>query len=182
MLQGLRLPGRTRPTAREVYRSEIGERVDWLLPEHKWEKGKDRPGVLICPRCHAISVCKRWFLDEDRYEQLRSTPGVQFVICPGCRRIQYQVYEGVVRLHSPLLLTNKAQAMAIIDHAEDKARQTNPFSRLASVVDSGDTIDILTTTYWLAERIGKEFHKAFKGTLELQRLPDERFVRVRWER
>jgi NMD protein affecting ribosome stability and mRNA decay len=182
MLQGLRIPGRTRPTARDVYRSEIGERVDWLLPQHKWEKGKDRPGILICPRCHAISMQKRWFLDEDRYQQLRMTPGVRVVICTGCRRIEHQVYEGVVQLRSPLLLANKSQAMALIHHEEAKARQTNPFSRLASVVDRGDTIDILTTTYWLAERIGKAFHKSFKGSLDLQRLPNERFVRVRWER
>ncbi len=182
MLQGLRLPGRTRPTARDVFRSEIGERVDWLLPQHQWEKGKDRPGILICPRCHAISLRKRWFLDEERYQQLRTMPGVQYVICTGCRRIERQEYEGVVQLRSPLLVANKAQALAIIRHEEDRARETNPFSRLASVVDRGDQIDVLTTTYWLAERIGKAFHKSFKGCLELQRLPNERFVRVRWER
>lgn len=182
MLQGLPMSGRTRPTARDVYRAQIGEKVDWLFPEHKWEKGKDRPGTIVCPRCHAISVQKRWFLDEARYQQLRTTPGVQLVICPGCRRIQRQVYDGDVRLCSRLLLANKAQALAIIRHEEDKARVTNPFSRLGSVVDYGDRIDVLTTTCWLAERIGKAFHKAFKGQLDLQRLPDEKFVRVRWSR
>jgi NMD protein affecting ribosome stability and mRNA decay len=182
MLHGLPIPGKTRPTARDVYRSEVGEKVDWLFPERTYEKGKDRPGVLVCPRCHAISLKKRWFLDEDRYQQLRSTPGVHLVVCPGCRRIEQQVYDGDVRLRSPLLRSNKPQALAIIRNEEDKARQTNPFSRLASVVDRGDEIDILTTTTWLAEQIGKAFHKSFKGTLEIQRLPEEKFVRVRWER
>lgn len=182
MLQGLKLPGRTRPTAREVYRSEIGEKVDWLPPERKYEVGKDRPGTLICPRCHAISFEKRWFLDENCYQKLRMTPGVQLVICPGCQRIERQIYDGEVRLCSSLLLQNKPQALAIIQHEEDKARQTNPFSRLAAVVDRGDEIDVLTTTRWLAERIGKAFHKAFKGSLKIQHLPDERFVRVRWKR
>ncbi|HUX86285.1 MAG TPA: hypothetical protein VMW65_04730 [Chloroflexota bacterium] len=182
MLQGLKIPGRTRPTAREVYRAEVGEHVDWLPPEKKYEKGKDRPGVLVCPRCHAISLEKRWFLDENRFQQLCATPGVQFVICPGCQRIERQIYDGEVRLCSLLLLHNKPQALAIIRHEEDKARQTNPFSRLAAVVDRGDEIDILTTTRWLAERIGKSFHKAFKGSLKIQHLPDERFVRVRWKR
>ena len=180
MLQGIPLPGRTRPTAREIYRAEIGEKVDECIPRHRWEKGKDRPGTLICPRCHAISVQKRWFLDEDRFQKLSTAPGVQLVICPGCLRIERQMYDGVVTLRSHLLLRNKAQALAMIRHAEDRARITNPFSRLASVVDHGDEIDILTTTCWLAEQIGKAFHHAFQGQLELQPLSDEKFVRVYW--
>jgi len=182
MLQGIPLPGKTKPTAREVYRSSIGEKVDWFLPERTREKGKDQPGVLVCPRCHAISLKKRWFLDEDRYQRLRSSPGVHLVICPGCRRIERQEYDGEITLRSPLLLSNKPQAMAMIRHEEDKARQTNPFSRLASVVDRGSELYILTTTTWLAERIGKTFQKAFKGSLEIQRLPGEKFVRVHWNR
>jgi len=182
MLQGLRIPGKTVPTARDVYREVIGRKVQWLIPQRKYQKGKDRPGVLVCPQCHAISTQKRWFLDEACYERLRNAPGVRLVTCPGCQRVERQIYEGDVRLQSPILLKNKVQALAIIHHEEDKARQTNPISRLASVEDRGDEIVVLTTTRWLGERIGKAFHKAFKGTLDLQHMPYEKFVRVRWRR
>ncbi len=182
MLQGLPLPGRVRPTAREVYRSQVGEKVDWFIPRRTAERGLDQPGTIVCPRCHAISTQKRWFLDEGRYEQLRQLPTTRLLLCPGCRRIERQIYEGDVRLRSPLLLPNKIQALHLIYHEEDKARQTNPFSRLAVVEDLGSEIRILTTTCWLAERIGRAFQKSFKGTLIRQRLPGERFVRVRWSR
>ncbi|MBX6772997.1 MAG: hypothetical protein IRY83_14810 [Chloroflexi bacterium] len=182
MLQGAPVPGRVRPTARDIYRAQIGEKVDWIFPPHKYEKGLDRPGTLVCSRCHAISVQKRWFLDEHRYAELQTRPGVQFVVCPGCLRIERQIYDGEVRLRSPLLRMRRTQALGMIRNAEDQARQTNPFSRLASVVATGEEIYILTTTRWLAERIGKIFHKAFKGDLEIHRLPGERFVRVRWSR
>ena len=152
MLQGLRIPGRTKPRAIDIYRSVIGPKVEWLIPERSSEKGLDLPGVLVCPRCHAISFQKRWLLDEEQYQRLRSSPGTHLVICPGCRRIERQEYEGEVRLRSPLLRPSKQQALAIIRHEEEKARENNPF------------------------------HKSFKGSLELQFLPDEKFVRVRWDR
>ena len=180
MLQSIRVPGRVRPTGREVFRAAAGRRLDWFLPDNKYEKGKDQPGILVCPSCHAISVQKRWFLDENRYRELRNAPGVRLVTCPGCQRIERHIYEGDVRLQSPLLLLNKPQALGLIYHEEEKARLTNPISRLASVEDRGDEIVVLTTTRWLAERIGKAFRKTFKGTLDLQRMPYEKFVRVRW--
>jgi hypothetical protein len=182
MLQGLPLPGKTKPTAREVYRAQIGRKVDWLTPGRRAERGYDQPGTLICPRCHAISLQKRWFFDESLYQRLRALPCARFLVCPGCRRVERQIYEGEVILRSPLLLANKEQALHLIQNEEDKARQVNPFSRLAAVDDRGSEITILTTTIPLAERIGKAFHRSFKGALSVQYSPGERFVRIRWKR
>lgn len=176
------LPGRVKPTWHEASRQQLGRGEDWLFPDKKAEAGEDQPGLLICPRCHAISEIKRWYVDEDRYRELRSRPDAQLVVCPGCLRIERQQYDGEVVLSSPLLADNKEQAMHLICKTEDKARRDNPFSRLASVEDNGEEIRVLTTTQWLAERIGKEFRKAFSGELEIQRLPGEKFSRVRWHR
>jgi hypothetical protein len=38
------------------------------------------------------------------------------------------------------------------------------------------------TTQWLAERIGKELRKAYKGELEIEHLQGEKFSRVHWHR
>ncbi len=179
---GIPLPGKVKPTWHDVKRQELGRGEDWLFPDKKHQAAADQPGLLICPRCHAISEIKRWYVDEDRYRELSRRPDAQFVICPGCLRIERQQYDGEVVLSSPLLATNKEQALHLIYHTEDKARQDNPFSRLASVDDQGDEIHILTTTQWLAERIGKEFKKAFSGNLQIQRLPGAKFSRVRWGR
>jgi hypothetical protein len=92
------------------------------------------------------------------------------------------MYDGEVMLCSPLLVPNKAQALQLIRNEEDRARELDPLSRLADVDDRGDHIAVLTTTVALAERIGKAFHRSFKGSLRLEYLPDEQFVRVRWKR
>jgi hypothetical protein len=180
MLQGIPQPWKGRPTAREEYRWALGRKVDWLIPRRTAEAGLDEPGTIVCPRCHAISVQKRWFLDEAAYERLRSAPQTRLLVCPGCRRIERQMYDGEILLRSPLLVTNKVQALHLIQHEAERARRVNPLCRLASVEDRGDEIAILTTCVALAERIGKAFRDSFKGKLVLQRLPGERFVRVRW--
>jgi hypothetical protein len=182
MLQGVPLPGKTLPRARDVYRAQVGERVDWLTPPRRDEEHPDQPGTIVCPRCHAISLQKRWFLDEGLYQQLRTRPSTRLIVCPGCRRVEQQIYEGDVLLRGDILAANKRQALSLIRHEEDQARLVNPFSRLAAVEDRGNEIAVLTTTIALAERIGKAFHRSFKGALSLQYLPGERFVRVRWKR
>jgi hypothetical protein len=176
------LPGRSRPTEREARRWQLGRSEDWRFPEKRIERGLDRPGLVLCPRCHAISEQKRWYYDERRFEQLGQRPDAQFIVCDGCMRIERQMYGGEVLLRSPLLIANKEQAKHLIYHTEEQAKTNNPLARLASVDDHGEEIAVLTTTAWLAVRIGKEFKKAFGGNVQVQRLPQEKFARVRWLR
>jgi len=182
MPEGIPLPGKEKPTERQVRRWQLGRAEDWFFPRKDYEKGLDKPGLRICPRCHAISEEKRWYFDEVRYEQLKSRPDAHFDLCPGCLRIERQMYSGEVRLRSPLLQTQKEQALHLIYHTENEAKASNPIARLASVEDHGIEMRVLTTTRWLAVRIGKEFEKAFGGDLEVQSLPREKFARVFWVR
>lgn len=182
MLQGIPIPGRVIPTAREVYRAEIGEKVEWIPPPHGAGRKRQPEGVLICPRCHAISTHKRWFLNEPLYDQLREEPSTRLVLCPGCRRIERQEYEGEVHLRGPWLRRLRPQAMHLIANVEQQARQANPISRVASVENCADEILIFTTTNTLAERIGRAFHSAFKGQLRFQRLPGQHYSRICWSR
>ncbi len=103
-------------------------------------------------------------------------------LCPGCQRIEQNVHNGEVILKGPLLLANKDAVMGLIRHTETKAWHDNPSSRISSLVDSGESIEIQTTTKWLATRIGKEMQKCFKGTLNIKPSPREKFVRVQWSR
>ncbi|MBI2953393.1 MAG: hypothetical protein HYY30_03705 [Chloroflexi bacterium] len=182
MPEGIPIPGKTKPTEREVKRAQVGKSQDWRFPEKRFETGKDHPGIIICPRCHAISEKKRWFVDEKRYEELKNAPGVEQVVCPGCRRIEAQVYEGEVSLKSPLLIDRKDEALSLIHHTEQEARLENPIARIASIDVEGDEIHVLTTTKWLAQRIGKEFAKALGGTVSFDNPPNEKFTRVHWVR
>lgn len=176
------IPGRVKPTRRSLDRATVGASEDWRPPDKKFQTGEDRPGTLICPRCHAISDIKRWYYDEARYEQLKDQADTGVITCPGCDRLDRQFYEGEVHLRSPLLVQNKQQAMGMIRHEEQEAMQENPIARIAAVQDHGEEIAVITTTAFLAERIGKEFKKAFDGRLRISKLPREKFSRVYWER
>jgi len=180
MLQGIPIPGRTRPTARQVYRAEVGKKLDWLPPPRETRRG--HPGTIFCPRCHAISTGSRWFQDESLYQSLRATPEAHPVICPGCRGLEAQTYQGAIFLQSPLLQFNREQALDLISNAEARAREHNPTSRILTIEGRGDTLIVYVTTTALAERIGRAFHHSFKGTLRLQWAPGEHFIRVFWTR
>lgn len=176
------LPGSVKPTRRDVIREQVGRSEDMFFPQGGGRPVPDVPGTLICPRCHAISQEKRWFLDEALYEALKANPSTRAVVCPGCVAVERQLYDGEVILRSPLLVTHKEAAHNLIHNAETRVREDNPLARLASVEDHGEEIRVLTITPFLAHRIGKEFENAYHGKLEIQNLSDERFTRVRWNR
>ena len=182
MPENLPIPGRVEPTRRRYARTTVGRSEDWRWQRKRFETGEDRPGTIICPRCHAISDSKRWYFDEARYQVLKDRSDVTVMTCPGCDRLDRQIYEGEVHLRSPLLARQKEQALNLIYNQETEAMQENPISRLAAVQDHGEEIAVITTTRFLAERIGKEFRKAFDGKLRIDRLPREKFARVYWER
>lgn len=171
--------GQSRGTARAIMREQFG-RSDLTYPETRTRAHEDVPGTLYCPRCHAISTEKRWFLNEDLYQKLKADPQAQAVICPGCDAVERQLYDGEVLLRSPVLKANKEVALNLIHNEEARMREDNPLVRLASVEDRGDEIYILTINQSLAQRIGKAFQSAFHGKLEIQNLPGEQFSRVRW--
>ncbi|MDB5096461.1 MAG: uncharacterized protein JWM80_882 [Cyanobacteria bacterium RYN_339] len=139
-------------------------------------------GVVYCAGCHAIGEHKRWALDENRYKALAMDPAIQTVQCPGCERAARQEYDGEVTLTSPLIPRNEEAVLGLIYNTERHIRENNPIARIASLTLEGDTIRILTITPFLAERIGKELHKAYDGTLKLSHPEREEFVRVTWIR
>jgi hypothetical protein len=138
--------------------------------------------TLVCPACHAILKADSWFVDELLYQQLDGQPGVRPALCPGCLKVARGVYEGEVTLRSRLLVSTKSAALELIGNEEERARCSNPLSRLTAVEDLGDEIKVLTTTPLLAERIGKVFRRVYDGDLEIERQPWGHGCRVCWHR
>lgn len=178
----LPIPGRVTPTRRDVDRQTLGRSADWRWWRTKLQDPEDVPGVLICPRCHAISDHKQWYYDERHYQELKWDHNAGVMLCPGCSEFDRAMYGGEVRLRSSLLLQNKREALQLIRDTERQAMLENPLARLAAIHDHGEEIVVLTTTPFLARRIGTEFKKAFDGKLRVDKLPQEEFVRVYWER
>lgn len=158
---------------------------EWPTPQPRGRRDDEVKGLIhafICPACHAILRDNVWYVDEQEYRQLESEPGVRLALCPGCLKVARGVYEGEVILQSRLLVPSKSAALDLISNEEERARCSNPLSRLTALEDYGDEIKILTTTPILAERIGKAFRKIYEGNLEIQHFPWQRFCRVRWYR
>lgn len=174
--------GRGKPTPRDILRITVGRSQDWRFPKTADREAEDTPGKLICPTCHAISVEKRWFLDEALYQRLRSEPDVTAVVCAGCARVERGIFEGRVLIGGNWLREHKDEILNLVKNEEEKARQTNPFSRVGVTKEQGEEIELFLTTQWLAERIGKELHKAYKGQLRIDHLPGEKFSWVWWSR
>lgn len=142
-------------------------------------KGAPRAGV--CPKCHAISRKKRWYLDEAEYALLART-GAVLRHCPACRKIMDGFPSGVVTLRGKFLQTHHGDLLAIVRNEERRARETNPLERIMEIRDGDERVEILTTDEKLAQRIGREIRKAYRGTVSYKWSEDANLIRVDWSR
>jgi RNase P subunit RPR2 len=150
--------------------------------DRRFDDREDIPGPAICSRCHAYLETEHWRYDEQRFRALKERPDILVTLCPGCTRVERRLYEGEVTVRHRWDAVSKQELMNLIHNEEARARGTNPSARIALMEDRGDELYILTTTQFLAKRIGKELQKAYRGLLKVSDLPRERFTRVRWER
>jgi hypothetical protein len=139
-------------------------------------------GHAVCTQCHAIWDKKHWHLDEAEYRRQRDDQSVEKVVCPACVKIEREEFDGHVVLKSPLIPKNEEAIVGLIYNTEQHLREHNPLARIASLTVRGDTIEVLTITPFLAERIGKELRKAYHGELSLKHPTRQDFVHVTWIR
>ncbi len=138
--------------------------------------------VKICSRCDAVFDGHKWFYDEEEHSRLAQSGQATFTLCPGDERIEKRRIDGVVSLKSPVLLEHRQDAMNLIANIADRQKHRNVAARIFALKEEGEEIEIQTTDLDLAERIGKEFAKAFSGDLEIKWSKDSDFVRVKWQR
>lgn len=141
---------------------------------------RTQPGHCYCTRCGAIGFRKRWYIDAVQEQILRQDHNANAVLCPGCTRVEQELYEGEVVLANSRFESLMGDVVGLIKHTEGRCWHKNPLARIATVTDENDVLHIHTTTRSLAEQIGKELHKAFKGKIEIKMTPGERLVRVYW--
>jgi len=171
-----------KPPVVDQNRAVMQADLSWRYPDRQFAERLDVPGPAICSRCHSYLETDHWRYDEHRYLQLKGRSDIHVMLCPGCSRVEKRLYEGEVLVKHDWSNVDKQEVLNLIHHEEARARATNPTARIALMEDRGDELYILTTTQFLAVRIGKELHKAYRGTLKVTPLPRERFSRVRWAR
>lgn len=136
----------------------------------------------ICSRCMAVFDGHKWFYDEGEYTRLMRNRKIERALCPGHQRIEKRRVDGVVTLKGTFLKNHFDEAVNLINNIADRQLHRNVTARVYNVKENGDGLTVETTDTSLAERIGKEFEKAFSGNLMIQWLRDAEFVRVNWQR
>lgn len=169
-----------KPPEVDINRAGVQGDLTWRFPDRRFASRRKPDGPAICTRCHAYLETSRWHYDERRYRELAEQPGIDAMVCPGCTRVERRLYEGEVTVRHRWDIARKEDVLRLIHNEEARERISNPTARIAIVDDRGDELYVLTTTQFLARRIGTELHKAYHGTLKVTPLPRERFSRVVW--
>ena len=158
------------------FKKKVDTQTDSYLP-------KGAPGkMVICPGCHALSIGKRWRMDEAAYAKHVQAGTARQVFCPACEKIRDGYPSGQVTLKGPFLAEHREEILRIIKNEEQRARGTNPLQRIMSLSEKSGQLDITTTDEKLAQRIGRELRKACGGRVTYGWSHNDKFLRVQWER
>jgi hypothetical protein len=144
---------------------------------------KTPPSIGVCPVCHAINRNRRWVFDEAEYRALSRSPGEAVERrCPACRKIADGFPSGIVLLSGGYLQIHRDEILRLVRNEEGRAMGINPLERIMAVTEEDGTVRVTTTDEKLAQRIGREVRKAFRGSLEYRWSEDDKLVRVSWAR
>lgn len=142
---------------------------------------KAQGGTLICVRCLATHHDKHWYTQDESLK--KDIPAAaEETLCPGCFRIENNIWQGTVELEGEFEASERKEIDALILHVESECWQDNPASRILSKEEEDSKLTIKTTTVWLAKRIGKQLEKTFKGALEIKPSPEKETVYVHWRK
>ncbi|HEY3489936.1 MAG TPA: BCAM0308 family protein [Candidatus Deferrimicrobiaceae bacterium] len=143
---------------------------------------KAAPALGVCPGCNAVREGHRWTLDPRKARMLMKEEGVDRHHCPACRKIADGFPFGLVSLEGGFLAFHHDEILCIVRNEEKRAMSTNPMARIMSLTEVGGRVEIATTDEKLAQRIGREVHKACQGDLEYTWSDYTKLLRVRWIR
>lgn len=138
--------------------------------------------MKICPSCYAVCTDQKWDFDEKIREKAMKGNGWEKHLCPGCDRVARGQVDGVVYLKGDFLNIHRDEAKNLIRSVAQKKLRKNIAARIYHIEENKDEIIIETTDRALAERLGKEFEKAFSGHLDIQWQHQSDFARVYWSR
>lgn len=139
--------------------------------------------MKVCPKCDAFfTEQQKWVLSENESLARKKHKDIEFALCPGCERLEKKRIDGIVYLRGDFLNRHSDEALNLINNVAEKKRRKNIAARIYRMDRDNEGITIETTDKTLAERIGKEFEKAFSGDLDIKWLEDAEFARVNWKR
>ncbi|MGQ0695596.1 MAG: BCAM0308 family protein [Nitrospiraceae bacterium] len=138
-------------------------------------------GPAICRTCLAIYANKRWFFDGAEARRLAASPRTQELVCPACQKIRDDYPEGIVTLKWSDLQEHEAEIRGLIGNVEARALSVNPLERVMKIVRRRKDLEVQTTNDRLAQRIGRELERAYKGKATYHWAHRDMLARVSWQ-
>jgi len=138
-------------------------------------------GPVICRKCQAIYANKRWHIDEAEALKLAASPRTQKLVCPSCQKIRDDYPEGIVTLKWSALRDHEPEIRGLIGNVEARALSVNPLQRVMKVVRRSKDLEVQTTNDRLAQRIGRELVRAYKGKVTCRWAHRDMLARVTWQ-
>lgn len=138
-------------------------------------------GPAMCRKCRAIYANKRWSFNNAVARALAASPDTQKLVCPACQKIRDDYPEGIVTLTWSNLKAHEAEIRGLISNVESRAMSVNPLERVMKVVRRRKDLEVQTTNDRLAQRIGRELVRAYKGKVTCNWAHRDMLARVAWQ-
>jgi|SRR6056297_910646 len=152
-------------------------------PKSKKEESEFGPGkkdILVCEKCKAAYWYKSWHHNLDEYPHLDKEKRVKFVLCPACKMIKENKFEGELKVFSVSPKIRK-DLINTIQNVGETAYQRDCQKRLIYLKKKkdGEKLEARTTENQLAVRIGKKIAQSFDGDIEIKHSKEETVSRVK---
>lgn len=141
--------------------------------------------MSVCKKCHSIYHNKRWVTDNELYNSiLKKKEGINYTICPACLKIETKYYNGVVELSGSFLSEHKSDILNLVKNTVERADYIDPLEKIENIEedDEKNIVRIYTTSEDLAQRIGRNIERAYKGDIEYSFSERDLLLRVYWKR
>ncbi|MEW6544699.1 MAG: BCAM0308 family protein [Nitrospirota bacterium] len=141
-----------------------------------------KTGFTACQGCHAIFEKKRWHFDEARFAELSRRKEVKLTTCPACQKIRDRYPEGILTLRWAGLAAHRDDVIGLLRKEETRAKGVNPLERIMGIEQDRGEWQVTTTNVKLAQRLGRELERAYRGKARYHWAHGDKLVRVVWER
>jgi len=142
-------------------------------------ENEDPPSEPVrCSICDNVYVNKQWYTpDESPLEEIEQ---IDTHTCPGCQKLRDGYYYGELTIEGDFLKDHSEELSNLIQNEVQRVQTKNPLSKLVSADSDGGEVVLRTTNAKLAEHIGRSLHKAYEGTIDIDK--SEYITRVHWTR
>ena len=158
-------------------------------------------GAPQCPTCRSVNLKGSWITQEAYKERLngsapKGTESKPKLLCPACKQLKEKYAMGVIELYGENFSKNKKTVINTIRRTEKIARSRNDQCRILWTTDINEakntkdstkdknSKEVLFKVYVsipdLAQHIGRELEKSFKGTTEYSKTTGDQYIRVKW--